>query len=99
MFVHNFILTRNPSIDGDKPFKSCGSPNVIFCQEVANEPKTHAMNGIKELLHYFAWRDIEKVVLHKNDTTGSKADRPSHGFLLNTCIILYIGMYIFSNRR
>lgn len=90
-----FRESRDPSIVGDTPFQRCLSPNIIFCQEVANKPRTYVIKGIKEILHYFVWRDIEKAVLHIKDSTGSKANRPSQGFLLNIFIILSICMYSF----
>lgn len=91
-----FHVLRDPSIDGDTPFQGCQSPHMIYCQEVGNEPTTHVINGIKEILHYFVWRDIEKAV---KDSIGSKASRSSQGFVLNIFIITCICVYIFPNVR
>lgn len=94
MFVQQLHVPRNPSIDGDTPFKRCQSPDMIFCQEVANEPRTHVINNIKEILHYSVWRDIEQVL---RGSTGSKANRPSQWFPMN--IFLLTCIYIFPNVR
>lgn len=91
---YHFHHQRDPSIDGDTPFKSCRSANEIYCQELANELKTHVMSDIKEQLHYDVWQDVERVVLHKNDTTGGQANRASHGFFLYICIA-FAFLYVY----
>lgn len=94
-FSSNFKYQRDPSISGDTPFKSCRSENAIYCQELANELKTHVMNDIKEQLHYNVWRDVEMVVLHKKDPTKGNANRLSQGFFLYICITLaYLYVYV-----
>lgn len=76
-------------------FAVCRSEYEIFCNEVSNSPKTRKIQGIKELLHYHVWRDIEKFVLRKNISTGNKANRRlGQGLLLNICII-FVHMYVY----
>lgn len=97
--ILNFIqfnALRDPSIDGDTPFQACQSPHQIYCQEVGNEPKTHVINGIKEIQHYFVWRDIEKTF---RDSAGNKASRASQGFLLYFFMLIFSYIYIFPNIR
>lgn len=89
-----FFVPRDPSIKGDTPFKKCLSPIIIFCQEVANGPKTYELNRITGILHYYTWRNIENFVLHKNDSVGSNVDRPSQAFSLNFFIMFSICMYM-----
>lgn len=89
-----FKCQSDPSIPGDTPFESCRSENEIYCQELANELKTHVVYNIKEQLHYDVWRDVERVVLHGKGTTGGRANRLSQGFFLYICITLaYLYVY------
>lgn len=51
----------DPSVDGDVPFKNSKSANEVYCQEVSNQPFTHATYDIIKQLHYDTWREIEKI--------------------------------------
>lgn len=61
MFYFNYVWARDPSIEGDTPFKSCKSADEIYCQEVSNEPKSRVITNIKEEFHYDAWRKIDAI--------------------------------------
>lgn len=68
MFFHIYNLiscssvnSSNPSIEDDTPFRSCTSPNDIFCQEISNNPKSSVAANIKEQLHYDTCREIEEI--------------------------------------
>lgn len=91
-------MPRDPSIDGDTQFKSSRSANEIYCHEVSNEPNTRVTNGIKEVLRYDVWRDIENYVLHREQTPGNAADRLGHGYSLYLFIIplTYICRYLMA---
>lgn len=60
IFFNNFVHSRDPSIKGNTPFKSCRSGET-FCQEFSKEPPTNTTFDIKNQLHYSAWREIEKI--------------------------------------
>lgn len=69
----SFNYSSDPSIEGDTPFKSCESPNEIFCQEISNEPKSHVTYSILERLHYYVWHEIEEI-FKKKSTNGQTSD-------------------------
>lgn len=67
-------IKRDPTIEGDTPFKSCQSSDEIFCQEVSNERTTRVTYDIKEQMHYDLWKTIEKEATSlKPKSTGNKA--------------------------
>lgn len=55
------VTNSNPSLEGDTPFKACGSSDVIYCQEISNSPRSSVTDNIKEQLHYETWREIENI--------------------------------------
>lgn len=54
-------LTRNPSIEGDTPFKSCKSSSEIYGQEISNKPKSYPIADIRKLYHLDTWNKIEAI--------------------------------------
>lgn len=58
---NDIFHVRNPSIEGDTPFKSCETPNEIYCQEISNDPTSSVATNIREQFHYNSWREIEET--------------------------------------
>lgn len=93
-FFH-ILDIRDPSIKSDTPFKSCKSSDEIFCQDVSNEPKMRITYDIKKRLHYDLWREIDEIIVWKNETTNNKSNRfISEYHLIKTIIIINIFLYI-----
>lgn len=61
------------SVGRNTPFKSCKSPNEIYCTEISNERVSRISTYIKEQLHYDTWREIQKTVLSSSDESKGKA--------------------------
>lgn len=65
---------RNPSVQGDTPFKSSTSPNELFSQEIDNNPKTSVLTDITKQHHYDTWRDVEKIIQQGVQNNGSRLE-------------------------
>lgn len=61
LVLFSFVCIRNPSIEGDTPFKNCESEDEIYAQEVGNNQETSVIENIKEQEHYDAWREVEAI--------------------------------------
>lgn len=57
--MHIILIPRNPSIEGDTPFRSCTSPSKIYCHEISNNLSASITTDILEQTHYSTWWEIE----------------------------------------
>lgn len=56
---------RNPSVEGDTPFKSSTSSKDIFCQEIDNNKESRILTDITDQHHYDTWQEVEKLAPQK----------------------------------
>lgn len=51
-------MIRNPSVEGDTPYKSSTSPDEMFAQDVTNDIKSKLVTNIMDQMHYNTWENI-----------------------------------------
>lgn len=52
---------RNPSIDGDTPFKPITSSHEFYTQDITNDAKTSVITDMLEATRYNVWQEIERI--------------------------------------
>lgn len=53
------MISSDPSVEGDTPFKSSMSPNEMFTQDITNEPKSSIVTNILEQINFDTWKAID----------------------------------------